>query len=96
MVTLVNVDTEESIVTLSSSSGGSRMTMTRDEYCLSSSSLTSPLVSLNGGPALTMGDDGAIPALDPRRVRDGDRPLVVPPLTACFIVFPNAGNPACL
>eukprot|EP00937_MAST-01D_sp_MAST-1D-sp2_P008214 g8214.t1 len=62
---------------------------------------TSRRVSLNGGPALAVGAEGALPAFEPRRVpapaagAGGSSSVVVQPLTVLFAVLPDAAAPAC-
>lgn len=65
---------------------------TRDEYHLSSMSLGSQEMYLNG-ERLVPGKDASIPDLKPKR-QEGNT-LLLEPLTYAFVVLGNVNAPAC-
>ena len=74
---------------------------TRDEYHLTaanrSQGFSSRRLSLNGGLALTVSDDGIIPPLTPRS--QGSLPngvLILEPVSLGYVVFPAAKVRACM
>lgn len=73
----------------------------RDEYHLTaanrSQGFSSRRLSLNGGPALTVSDDGILPPLTPRS--QGSLPngvLILEPVSLGYVVFPAAKVRACM
>merc|ERR1711918_19517 len=65
----------------------------RDEYHLSSKSLDSQDMYLNGDH-LVPGDDGSIPELKPKRA-DAGEPLLLEALTYAFVLLGEAGATVC-
>ena len=71
----------------------------RNEYHLTAANRTlgfsSRTLSLNDGPALTVGEDGTLPPLTPSP-RANNGVIVLEPVSLGFIVFPDAKVQACV
>jgi heparanase 1 len=65
---------------------------THDVYAVTADGLSAKTARLNGQP-LVADADGNVPSLLPRSVVDNT--LVLAPASYAFVVFPNAGAPAC-
>jgi heparanase 1 len=88
-VALVNLAASERSISFS----GAVSPSSRDEYCLTSSALDGNSVTLNGGPDLTMADDGSIPELQPRH--SSSATFVIPGHAVCFVTLRDVAHPAC-
>lgn len=87
---LINIDSTTSY----SVSLPSLTSLRRAEYLLTASSVTAPLIQLNGA-LLTLTSDGHIPPLEPRFIDDASKPLQVPPRSILFAVLRDAHHFAC-
>jgi len=89
-VTVIVINPSTSGVTLDIS--GISSAVPRDEYILTSPSLDSYVVQLNG-KSLALNLDGSLPDLTPHTITDGD--IILPPYSHGFIVFPKAAAQVC-